>query len=61
MGHYPFTYQIDHQKAWAYYSYASQRGQIDSKIVVADYAALADHPIVERNSKSSAMYGCNDM
>ena len=56
-GHYPFAYRVDHEKAWTYYSYASQKGQIDSKIVVAHYAALADHPLVQRSSQSSAMYG----
>ncbi len=54
-GHYPPDYQIDHQKAWQYYSYASQKGQIDSKIVVSYYNALADHPWVERNSELSAV------
>lgn len=55
-GHYPFNYKKDHEKAWKYYSYAAQKGQIDSKIIVAYYTAFVDHPFVQRDPRISAMY-----
>ncbi len=53
-GHYPPDFAKDHDKAWNYYSYAAQKGQIDSKIVVAHYNALGGHPLVQRSSRLSA-------
>ena len=54
-GHYPPNFIVDHVRAWQYFSYAAQHGQIDSKIVVANYNARGDHPTIIRNSWLAAM------
>lgn len=54
-GHYPPNFTADHVKAWQYYSFAAQRGQIDSKIVVAVYNVRGGHPVIGRNPWLAAM------
>ena len=54
-GRYPPTYQVDHVRAWNYYSYAAQHGQVDSKITVAHYNARGSHPSIIRNPWLAAM------
>lgn len=54
-GRYPPEMTIDHGRAWQYYSFAAQRGQIDSKIVVAQYNARTGHPKISRNPWLSAL------
>ena len=49
-GNYPPSFTVDHVQAWQYYSFAAQRGQIDSKILVALYNARGGHPSIIRNS-----------
>jgi hypothetical protein len=55
-GHYPPDFLIDHAQAWYYYSYAAQRGQVDSKIVVSYYNVRGGHPVITRNPWLAAMY-----
>ena len=54
-GHYPPNFRTDHVQAWRYYSFAAQRGQIDSRIVVALYNARGGHPSIIRNPLLAAM------
>ena len=54
-GHYPPSFQVNHVKAWQYYSYAAQKGQIDSKIVVSFYNARSGHPVIIRNPWLAAL------
>jgi TPR repeat protein len=54
-GHYPPDFTVNHVQAWQYYSFAAQRGQIDSKIVVAFYNARNGHPAISRNPWVAAM------
>jgi TPR repeat protein len=54
-GNYPPNFLVDHVQAWRYYSFAAQRGQIDSKITVAYYNARGGHPAVIRNPYIAAM------
>ncbi|CAM4859821.1 unnamed protein product [Rotaria socialis] len=58
-GHYPPNYVVDHVQAWQYYSFAAQRGQVDSKIVVAYYNARGGHPVIIRNPPLAAIWSCN--
>ncbi|CAF0831328.1 unnamed protein product [Didymodactylos carnosus] len=56
-GHYP-GFKKDIVLGWSYYSYAALSGQIDSKIVVAQYNARG-YPMVSRNSLLSATWSRN--
>lgn len=54
-GRYPPNFVVDHVRAWSYYSFAAQHGQIDSKIAVAFYNARGGHPSIIRNAWLAAM------
>ncbi len=54
-GHYPPDFRKDYGIAWSYFSYAAQRGQADSRIMIAYYSALGGHPLMQRDAQSSAL------
>ncbi|UJR27496.1 hypothetical protein I4U23_008780 [Adineta vaga] len=55
-GHYPPHYIVDHVRAWRYFSFAAQHGQIDSKLVVAHHNARGGHPVIIRNPWLAAIW-----
>ncbi|CAF4360135.1 unnamed protein product, partial [Rotaria magnacalcarata] len=57
-GRYPPNYVVDHAQAWQYYSFAAQHGQIDSRVVVAQYNARGGHPVI-RNPSLAAFWSRN--
>ncbi|CAF0804952.1 unnamed protein product [Adineta ricciae] len=55
-GHYPPQYVVDHARAWGYFSFAAQRGQIDSKLVVSLHNARGGHPVIIRDPWLGAIW-----